>query len=109
MTPETDAIRLIYTTFSSTADAQRCGGALVQRGLAACVNILPGMVSIYEWEGELGRDEEVVMIVKTRAGRLDAALAALEDVHPYDTPALITLAPEAVNGPYADWLRAATA
>lgn len=108
MTNTNDPIRLIYTTFATLADAEACGSALVERRLAACVNILPQMVSIYEWQGRLSREQEVVMIVKTRAGRLDAALAALRDLHPYETPALITLAPEDVNDPYADWLRRQT-
>ncbi|WP_436636988.1 divalent-cation tolerance protein CutA [Microbaculum sp. FT89] len=109
MADRTEPIRLIYTTFGTLEDAEHCGGALVERRLAACVNILPRMVSIYEWQGELSRDDEVVMLVKTRAGRLAAALEALAELHPYEVPAMITLAPEAVNVPYADWLRGQTA
>lgn len=103
-----DPIRLIYTTFASQSDAERCGGDLVERRLAGCVNILPQMVSIYEWKDTLSRENEAVMIVKTRAGRLEAALAALKDIHPYETPALIVLAPEVVDASFADWLRRQT-
>lgn len=109
MREKTDPIMLIYTTFENAVDAERCGRSLVEGRFAACVNILPGMISIYEWEGTPGRDEEVVMIVKTRAGMIDAARSELARLHPYDTPAILTLATEDVNPAYADWLRKQTA
>ncbi len=105
MTEQEEPIILIYSTFGTLAEAESCGRILVQRRLAGCVNILPSMVSIYEWEGRLDRDEEVVMIVKTRAGIAEDARRALEELHPYDTPAIITLATEGVNATYAGWLR----
>lgn len=105
---DSDAIQLIYSTFATLADAEACGRALVQRRLAGCVNILPGMVSIYEWEGTLDRDEEVVMIVKTRTGIIDETRRALAELHPYDTPAILTLPTLEVNPPYASWLREQT-
>jgi periplasmic divalent cation tolerance protein len=108
MNAKSDAIVLIYSTFASVEDAERCGGALVEQRLAACVNILPAMVSIYEWNGKLGRDEEAVMIVKTRAAVVAETRAELARLHPYDTPAILTLATEDVNTPYASWLRQQT-
>lgn len=99
-----EAIVLIYTTFGSLEDAERCGRALVERRLAACVNILPRMVSIYEWQGELDRDEEVVMLVKTRGSMAETTRAALAEVHPYDTPAILTIPTAHVNEAYRDWL-----
>jgi periplasmic divalent cation tolerance protein len=104
-----DPIRLIYSTFGSLDAAEKAGRALVERRLAACVNILPGMVSIYEWQGALDRDEEVVMITKTRAAIVDEARRALAEIHPYETPAILTLATEHVSAPYAAWLREQTA
>lgn len=105
MIEQEDPVRLIYTTFATVEDAERCGGALVERRLAACVNIIPGMVSIYEWQGRLGREAEAVMIVKTRAAALPAAMDALRRMHPYETPALLVIAPEAVDPPFAAWIR----
>ena len=58
---------LVYTTWASVVEAERSGRALVERRLAACVNILPGMVSLYWWQGKLERAEEAVAIFKTRA------------------------------------------
>ena len=63
---------LVYTTWPSIVEAERAGRAIVERRLAACVNIVPGMVSHYWWEGKIERAEEVVMIVKTRAALADA-------------------------------------
>jgi periplasmic divalent cation tolerance protein len=103
-----DPIRLIYTTFATLEDAERCSRALVERRLVACANILPEMVSIYAWKGEIGREDEVVAILKTRRGRLEDAVAALTELHPYETPVLMTLAPEDVNEDYAGWLRTQT-
>ncbi len=108
MTDNADPILLIYSTFATLEEAKACGQALVERRLAACVNILPGMVSVYEWQGALDSDEEVVMIVKTRAGIVEETRSALAAIHPYDTPAILTLATEDVNAPYAGWLREQT-
>lgn len=93
---------LVYSTFPSVAEAERIGGALVDRGLAACVNILPGMKSIYVWEGKRQDETEAVMIIKTRAELADRVVAEARKLHPYDNPALIVLP---VLGGSADFLR----
>jgi periplasmic divalent cation tolerance protein len=93
---------LIYSTCPSTADAERIGGALVDGGLAACVNILPGMTSIYVWEGKRQRDAEAAMIIKARAGLADAAIAEARKLHPYSNPAFVILP---IAGGSADFLR----
>jgi periplasmic divalent cation tolerance protein len=93
---------LVYATFPSAAEAERIGGALVDRGLAACVNILPGMTSIYVWEGKRQRDAEAAMIIKTRAGLADTAIAEARKLHPYANPAFVVLP---VEGGSADFLR----
>ena len=63
---------LVYTTWPSIVEAERAGRTIVERRLAACVNILPGMVSHYWWEGKIERAEEVVMFIKTRASMIRA-------------------------------------
>ena len=68
----------VYTTYPSIVEAERAGRALVERRLCACVNILPGMVSYYWWQGAIERGEEVVMIIKTRAGLAEAVRAAVK-------------------------------
>ena len=59
---------LVYTTYPSVVEAEQAGRTLVERRLCACVNILPGMISLYWWQGKIDRGDEVVMIIKTRAG-----------------------------------------
>jgi len=93
---------LIYSTFPSAVEAERIGGALVERGLAACVNILPGMTSIYIWEGKRQRDTEAAVIIKTRAQLADTAIAEARKLHPYSNPAFVMLP---IDGGAADFLR----
>jgi periplasmic divalent cation tolerance protein len=93
---------LIYSTYPSVAEAERIGGALVDRGLAACVNILPGMTSIYVWDGKRQRDSEAAMLIKTRTGLADAAIAEARRLHPYDNPAFVVLP---IDGGSPDFLR----
>jgi periplasmic divalent cation tolerance protein len=92
---------LIYATFPSPEEAERIGGALVERGLAACVNIFPGMTAIYVWEGKRQRDTETAMLIKTRAELADQAIAEGRKMHPYSNPAFVVLP---VSGGSADFL-----
>ena len=71
-----ERMAFVYTTYPSVVEAEKAGRALVERQLAACVNIIPGMISIYRWEGAVERGEEAVMIDKTRAALTDAVHAA---------------------------------
>jgi periplasmic divalent cation tolerance protein len=99
---------LIYTTYPSIVEAERAGRAIVEQRLAACVNILPGMVSHYWWQGAVERGEEVVMIIKTRASLADRVCAAVKQSHSYTTPAIVVLPVERVDRDYFDWLMAET-
>ena len=94
----------VYTTWPSTVEAETAGRALVERRLAACVNILPGMISLYRWQGKAERAEEAVMIVKTRASLADAVSDAVKELHEYDTPAILVMPIESVEGSYLGWL-----
>ena len=98
----------VYTTWPSTVEAEQAGRALVERRLAACVNILPGMVSVYRWEGKIERGEEAVMIVKTRATLAGAVEQAVKALHSYTTPAILTMPLESVEGTYLGWIMAET-
>jgi periplasmic divalent cation tolerance protein len=93
---------LVYSTFPSVAEAERIGGALVDRSLAACVNIFPGMTAIYVWEGKRQSETEAAMIIKTRADLAEAVMAETRKLHPYDNPALVVLP---IAGGSADFLR----
>ena len=95
---------LVYTTWPSIVEAERAGRTIVERRLAACVNILPGMISHYWWEGKIERAEEAVMIVKTRAAIAEAVRAAVKELHSYTTPAIMVLPVESVDADYQAWI-----
>jgi periplasmic divalent cation tolerance protein len=98
----------VYTTYPSVVEAEAAGKALVERRLAACVNILPGMISHYAWEGAVERAEEVVMIIKTRASLAEPVRAAVKEMHSYSTPAILIIPIESVDSSYLSWLLAGT-
>ena len=95
---------LVYTTWPSIVEAERAGRAIVERRLAACVNILPGMISHYWWQGQIERAEETVMIVKTRASLGEAVGAAVKEMHAYETPAIMVLPVENLDPDYHAWI-----
>ncbi len=95
---------IVYTTFPSLVEAETTGRALVERRLAACVNILPGMISHYWWQGAIERGEEVVMILKTRASLAESVRAAVKELHSYTTPAILVLPIEGGEPAYLDWM-----
>jgi periplasmic divalent cation tolerance protein len=92
------------TTVGTAEDAERIARALVERRLAACVNVVPGVLSFYRWKGEVCRDEERLLVVKTRSEALEALRAALVELHPYELPELVALPIEAGHPPYLAWL-----
>ena len=98
----------VYTTYPSVVEAEKAGNALVGARLAACVNILPGMISVYRWQGAVERAEEVVMIIKTRASRAEEVRASVRATHPYDTPSIVVLPVESVDERYFGWILAET-
>ena len=104
MTSSHDQAVMIYTTHPSLAEAERIGKAVLEKRLAACVNILPGMISHYWWEGTIERGEEVVMIIKTRAALAEDVRAAVKALHPYTVPAILVLPITGGEGAYLDWL-----
>jgi periplasmic divalent cation tolerance protein len=98
----------VYTTWPTAVEAEAAGRMLVERRLAACVNILPGMTSIYRWQGALERGEEAVMIIKTRASLSDDVTRAVKELHSYETPAILVMPLESVEKSYLGWLLAET-
>jgi periplasmic divalent cation tolerance protein len=106
---ENDKLVLIYSTYPSVAEAERIGSALVDQGLAACVNILPSMTAIYVWEGKRQKDSETAMIIKTRSALADSAIAAARALHPYDNPAFVALPVTGGSEDFLRWVRERTA
>ncbi len=103
-----DKAVLIYSTFPSPEAAEAVGAHLVDQRLAACVNIIPGMTSIYRWQGERQKDSETVMIIKTRAALAETAIAEGRARHPYTNPAFVVLPVAGGAKDFLDWIRAET-
>ncbi len=99
---------LVYATCPSIDEARRIGGVLVDRGLVACANILPGMTSIYVWQGKRHEDSEAVLILKTRAALADRVVAEAKALHPYDNPAVVVLPVNGGSAEFLAWIDAQT-
>ena len=85
--------------------ARRLARGMIENRHAACVNILPGMTSIYAWEGEIREDAEVLLLIKTTSTHFFVIEHWLEEHHPYDVPELVALKAEHVADAYLQWLR----
>jgi periplasmic divalent cation tolerance protein len=93
-----------YVTTKDKAEAVKIGKALVEEKLAACVNILEGMTSIYFWEGKLNQEQECVLIVKTKALLIDKVIKQVKKLHSYSNPCVVSLPIENGSSNYLKWL-----
>jgi periplasmic divalent cation tolerance protein len=102
-----EPLHVVLVTAPDAEVGARIGRVLVEEGLAACANLVPGIRSIYRWEGAVHDDAEVLLILKTRAA-LSAALAArVRALHPYQLPEVLALPVAGGSEPYLDWVRSA--
>lgn len=99
-------IRLLLTNVPDLATGTLIARTLVEEGLVACVNLLPGATSIYRWQGVLEEAGEVAFVAKTTDDRLSAATARLCELHPYELPEVLTLEAGASEA-YGQWVEAA--
>jgi periplasmic divalent cation tolerance protein len=95
---------LIYTTFPSESEAKSVGRALVEVGLAACVNIFPQMIAIFSWQGKVEETGEAAMIVKTARARAGEVLAEIKRLHSYSVPARLVLPVAGGGEDYLQWI-----
>ena len=102
-----DAV-IVLTTVPSPDLGEQIARAVVDGGLAACVNVLPPMVSVYRWKGEVQRDTESQLVIKTVRANVDAVHAAISALHPYDLPELLVLAVEGGDPAYLAWVSASS-
>ena len=103
------AVVSIYATFPDMATAEAIASAVVESGLAACANLIPGMRSIFRWNGQIERTEEVVAFIKTTEALANDVIAAIEARHPYDTPAIVVLPIASGSRRFLDWIGDETA
>lgn len=95
---------IILTTFPDSEKARQIGTALVERQLAACVNLNPKAESIYRWEGKIQNEAEVVVIIKSTASKIPALEKALHELHSYDVPEFLVIKVEQGSEAYLNWL-----
>jgi len=98
-------IVFVYMTTSSDQEAKMIGKQLVEKRLAACVNILPQMESFYWWEGKVDNSNECVLIAKTTKARVQSLTAVVKALHSYDCPCVVTLPIDQGNPDYMNWLK----
>lgn len=97
-------VLVVLCTFPDPEQARQIGTAIVERQLAACVNLLPAVQSIYRWQGEVESASETLAIFKTTATAWPAFEVALTELHPYEVPEIIALSPCEISAPYRSWL-----
>ena len=100
---------LVLTTVGADFDARSLAQALVEAKLAACVNIIERIHSVYRWEGRVASDDEQLLVIKTADERVDALRAELFGRHPYDVPEFVVLPIESTSHAYGAWLLASVA
>lgn len=97
-------LRLVLCTFPDAVTARQIGTVLVEKQLAACVNLIPAVESIYHWQGRVDTSAEVLAIFKTSAAVFPDFERELAALHPYDVPEIVAIEPTAVSASYASWL-----
>jgi periplasmic divalent cation tolerance protein len=95
---------VVFTTVGKPEDAEWISREVVERGLAACVNILPAVTSVYRWKGDVEKNEEILLLMKTTRERFEALKEAIVSMHSYEVPEVIALPIEAGHAPYLAWL-----
>ena len=95
---------IALTTLASRESGEQLAATLVEERLAACVNVIGGVASIYRWEGKVERDEEVLLLLKTTAAGVLPLRARVLELHPYDTPEFLAFEVGAGSSGYLDWV-----
>ena len=97
---------IVLTAVGKPEDAEWISREVVERGLAACVNILPSVTSIYRWKGDVEKSDEILLLMKTTSDRFEALREAVVSMHSYELPEVIAVPIEAGHPPFLAWLDA---
>jgi periplasmic divalent cation tolerance protein len=100
-----ETIVLLYVTCKDVEEAKNIAGSLLRQKLAACVNIMPHMESLYFWKGELQSSKEVVLIVKTTQEKCDMCADRIRALHSYELPCVLPISADGQKNPFAQWVR----
>ena len=103
----TQEVHVVLMTAPDLTVGAALARRLVEEGLAACVNLVPGVRSIYRWQGAVQEEAEILLVAKTRAVLVDALAARVRALHPYEVPEVISLPVTGGSAPYLDWVRGA--
>lgn len=95
---------VVYCACPDQATAERIAATLVDERLAACVNLLPGVTSIYRWRGQIQRDAETLLMIKTRSAVYRLLEARISELHPYEVPEIIALLIQTGSASYLNWI-----
>jgi periplasmic divalent cation tolerance protein len=98
-------VHIAFCTCPDIDAAETLAATLVEDGLAACVNLIPGLISVYRWQGQTARDAEVLLMIKTVRARLDVLAERVCQLHPYDVPEVIAHPVTDGNDAYLNWVR----
>lgn len=99
---------LVYMTAADAAEAEKVGAALVEKRLAACVNVLDNMRSMFWWDGAVQNEKETAFIAKTAEDRLQALIAEVKALHSYEVPCIVALPMEGGNEEFLEWIVSTT-
>lgn len=105
---QTSAVSIVLTTLGADADAAALARTLVEEHLAACVNVLPVMTSLYRWQGKVEQDREQQLVIKTASNRVAALEARLRQLHPYELPEFLVLHAAGGSDAYLAWVAEST-
>ncbi len=99
-----DSFSIVFVTVPTKEEGERIACSLVEKGMAACVNIIPSVQSVYKWNGKLNIDDELLLVIKGSSSKLEAIEKEVLQIHSYDTPEVISFALDKGNKKYLDWM-----
>ena len=101
-------VHILFSTVKSAQTAEKIASTVVEEGLAACVNVLPGVSSYFQWKGEIQHEQEFMLILKTSTDRLRELIERVKNLHPYEVPEIVSLTVEEGYQPFLDWVECET-